>query len=167
MIKNWRKKLNLYIESNFNDVKSICFKPKFIEESHENDLYAYELDSAGLKNVIANLDESFAETLLQLIDVSGMTDVECYKKAFVDRKHFSKIRSDANYKPSKQTALAFCIALELDVEATNNLLKKAGFTLSNSSMFDVIVKFFIENKTYDIPTINEALLEHDQQLLKI
>lgn len=119
----------------------------------------------GLEDVIQNLDEPFNVTLLRLIDARGKTDAEVYKRANIDRRLFSKIRTGQGYMPSKRTAIALSIALELTLEETEDLLERAGYALSHSQKFDVIVEYFIVNRRYDIYEINEMLFAYDQPLL--
>ena len=115
--------------------------------------------------LLKNLDAGFSETLLQLIDRTGKKDSVIYKKANVDRKLFSKIRNNMDYKPSKTTALAFAFALELDVDETKDFIGRAGFALSHSSKFDVIVEYFLINRNYDVFELNEVLFAFDQPLI--
>ena len=121
--------------------------------------------ASGLDEALAHLDAGFSETLLKLIDRSGKKDAEVYRKANVDRRLFSKIRNNPDYKPSKPTAVAFAIALELSLPETRDLIARAGYALSPSSKFDVIIEYFITQRDYDIFKINEALFAFDQSLL--
>ena len=122
-------------------------------------------DTSDLNDFLKQKDAGFAVTLVDLIERSGKKNSEIYKKANVDKKLFSKIINNVNYHPSKQTAVAFAIALELDLEQTQDLIGRAGYTLTHSSKFDLIIEFFILNKKYDIFEINEVLFEFDEMLL--
>ena len=121
--------------------------------------------SQDLETMLKGLDEGFSRTLLRLIDEKGMTDVQCYKRANISRKLFSKIRSDPHYKPSKTTAVAFALALELTLPETQSLLSRAGFTLSHSYLGDVIIEYCIREKRYNVLDVNELLFSYDQPLL--
>ena len=114
---------------------------------------------------IKEIDESFSDAIIRIIREKNLDDVEVYKSIDMDRRLFSKIRSDSNYKPSKETAIALCFALKLNIEESNSLLKKAGYALSKSSVFDLIIQYFLENNIYDIYEIDEALLSFDQKTL--
>ena len=120
---------------------------------------------SGLRSMLAHMDKGFSGTLLDLIDERGLKDSEVYKRANMSRQHFSKIRSNPRYKPTKTTVLALAVALRLSLEETSLLLDRAGFTLSHADCRDVIVEFFIKEGHYDVFDINEALFAYDQPLL--
>ena len=119
----------------------------------------------SLEDLLNEVDDTFSEALLRLIDAKGKTDPEVYKKANVDRKLFSKIRNNPAYKPSKSTALAFAVALELNLDETKDFIGRAGYALSHSSKTDIIVEYFIQRSEFDIITINETLFAFEQPLL--
>lgn len=166
-----KRKLNLYIKNNYN--VPVCESENRIAYPRICRSEAFAGDSPmaipsardNLDNALSKLDESFSDSVLRLIDEKGMSDSQCYKKAGIDRKLFSKIRSNPQYKPSKSTAIALAIALELSLDECKSLISKAGYALSHSNKADVIIEFFILEKNYDIITINEALFEYDQPLL--
>ncbi|MDD3051346.1 MAG: hypothetical protein PHR06_09390 [Candidatus Cloacimonetes bacterium] len=119
----------------------------------------------SLKSIVNNLDETFSQMLLRLIDERDLKDSYVYKKANVDRRHFSKIRNDIDYAPNKKTVIAFALALELTLDEAVDLMRKAGFAFSRSSKFDVIICYFIENREYNTIEINEVLFTYGQPIL--
>jgi len=120
---------------------------------------------AELSAYLARASVPFSRCLLQFIRKSGLDEVEVYKRAHVDRKLFSKIRSDGTYHPSKTTVIAFALALQLSLAETRELLSSAGFTLSRASSFDLIIQYFLERNIYDLFKINDALFDFNQPLL--
>lgn len=120
-----------------------------------------------LSDFTKELDESFQQMLMRKIAESGKKPSDIYHRANISKAHFSKINCDEHYKPTKKTVCAFAIALGLSLDETKELLMKAGFALSHSSLFDVIIEYFIRNGNYDIFAVNEALFDYDQELLGV
>lgn len=139
--------------------EDMCYAPSIALGTDENS------SGLDLERLLEEADSGFSETLLMLIDRTGKKDSEIYKKANVDRKLFSKIRNNLDYRPSKATALAFAFALELNLEETKDFIARAGYALSHSSKFDIIVEFFIRQKNYDVFELNEVLFAFDQPLI--
>ena len=124
-------------------------------------------DTSSIEEMLEEIDDTFAVTLMKLIDLKKMTDVECYKRANVSRQTWYKILNEKDYKPSKNTVIAFAISLKLNLAETQHLLATVGFTLSKSSKFDIIIEYFLKNGCHDIMKINETLFEFDQQCLGV
>ena len=119
----------------------------------------------SLEDMVWQVDAGFTETLLKLIDKSGKKDSQIYKRANLSKQHFSKIRNNPDYKPTKATAIALALALELDLEQAKDLIGRAGYALTNSSKFDLIIRYFIQQRNYNVTEINMVLYEFDQPLL--
>lgn len=163
-LKNIDNLVQAYISKNFKSPISIPVliaavgSPIRVVAKDPDEIDFIKLQAQGLS-------ETFSEMLLRLIKESGEKNSAVYTRANIDRRHFSKIANNPDYKPSKQTVLAFAIALKLDFEKTEDLLAVAGFTLSKANLADVIVSFFIEYKIFDVDLVNQILYKYDQPLL--
>ena len=145
--------------------KGITKKPKAVAKEDRISFDSEIVYNASLSDIIRQRDESFQQRLFRMIDERGLADSEVYKKANLDRKLFSKIRCNEDYSPKKRTALAFAIALELSLDETTDLLRSAGYALSESNVLDLVVRYCIENRIYNIIEINSLLFKYDQPLL--
>lgn len=162
-----RKSLAAYIEENY--IEGPGYKPDYAldrDAVKDSGVVFSKKESFTLDQLVEEVGESFHDMLFLRIDMSGMTDVEVYKRANVDRKLFSKIRSNPGYHPRKQTVLALAIALKLNIDDTIDLLARAEYALSPGNKGDLIVKYFIERGVFDIMTINFALEEYGQTILE-
>lgn len=122
---------------------------------------------SAIEDIIANPEESFSERLFSLIKEKGISEVECYKRAGITRQVFSKIRSNKDYNPSRNTAISLALSLHLSLKETNKLLETAGFALSRSSKADLIIEYFIANRNWELSEINEALFSFGQDLINV
>lgn len=161
------EELTIYIANNYRERKVSVRRSKKVSINSVKDLCTPSSYSASIKadRFPFEIDESFSEMLLRKIDEKGIKDSECYNKISMDRRLFSKIRSDKDYSPSKRTAIGLGLALELPMNEFDELLKKAGFSLSDSNKRDVVVKYFVESGNYNIQAIDEYLLKFDLETI--
>lgn len=169
-IANFRKKLSESKARGVEDDEDFDFSDEAFDAKSMKKTKVYNTMSGTMAtnrkidDLMNQMDETFSQRLLRMIVERDLTDSEAYTKAYVDRRHFSKIRNDENYSPNKKTVLAFAIALELSIDEAKDLLGSAGFTLSRSSKTDIIVSYFLQNKIYDMFEINEVLEAYKQPL---
>jgi hypothetical protein len=153
--KKLLKELKEYVELHLSSLTFSVFQEvKNIEEDILEDIQNNELENF----IKLNRKPTFNQTLFKFIDKKGASDADIYKKAGIDRRHFSKIRSNPDYRIGKNTAIALAIALELTEKETNKLLSSAGYSLSESETFDLVIKFYLEKKIYDISDVNQSLV---------
>ena len=153
------------------DVAKACAPPEFDITTAKKRKITRPMSQMTVSNrkiddLMSQMDETFSQRLIRMIKERNMSEADAYKKAYVDRRHFAKIKKDEYYAPSKKTVLAFAIALELSLDETKDLLRSAGYALSRSSKFDIIVVYFLENRIYNMFDINEVLFEYDQPVFE-
>lgn len=170
-LKDIRDELNSYIQEKivggyvfFNGNRCVGTSAPQVQISEPQFLHS-EMPRRNIDEVLANKAETFSNMLLRLIDEKGLKDSDVYKKANIDRRLFSKIRGDEDYVPSKKTAISFCLALQLEMDEARKLLKTAGYTLSESSRFDLIISYLIENREYNIHFANIVLADYGEGTL--
>lgn len=169
-IANFRKKISDSKIHGVDDEEDFDFSDEAFDAISMKKTKVYNTMSGTMAtnrkidDLMNQMDETFSQRLLRMIVERDLTDSEAYTKAYVDRRHFSKIRNDENYSPNKKTVLAFAIALELSIDEAKDLLGSAGFSLSRSSKTDIIVSYFLQNKIYDMFEINEVLDAYKQPL---
>lgn len=151
-----------YVNNHYVEMRNSYYKKT---EENYSTTQRNNIKNKSLEELMKKSEETFSQMLLRIIQEKGLTDVQAYRKANVDRKLFSKIRGNPLYKPSKRTIFCFAIALELTMSEAEELLRKAGFAFSNCFKDDVIVSYFIENRKYDIYEINDILFQYDLPLL--
>ena len=120
---------------------------------------------SDIDDLLEQREESFSQMILRLIDEKGLKDSEVYKKANIDRRLFSRLRSDIDYVPSKKTAISFCFALQLSLDDSRELLERAGYSLSTSSRFDLIIMYLLEHREYSVEFANLVLHEYGESTL--
>ncbi len=173
---NFNKKLDKYIKEHYippysEEIQADRCELTEFGKTEKRPMFAAAMPCGAapkkrqLEDVLEQVSISFSKRLFQLIDEKALTNAEVYKKAGIDRKLFSKIQCNEDYRPAKKTAFALALALELNLDETKDLLARAGYAISPSSVFDLIIQFFIENGVYDIYAVNEALYEHNEQVL--
>ena len=155
------------VRYSISDTDDIPAKGDRFRKDAVGELFAlYSLNNASLnKQLDSTLNLTFVDMLTRYINLKGWRDSKVYKAAQIDRRLFSKIMSDREYKPAKDTALALAIALELTLQQTNDLLDRAGYTLSHSNKRDVIIEYFIREGVHNLADINEVLYKLDQKII--
>lgn len=155
------------IQKKMEEISAPAFdESNYTKKKLSNPLHETYVTSRRIDDLMEQMEETFTERLLRMIDERNLIESEVYKKAYVDRRHFSKIKKDVNYSPNKKTVFAFAIALELSIDETKDLLQCAGYALSRSSRFDIIVAYFLQNKIYDMFEINDILYAYEQPIFE-